>query len=398
MVGKEPRITDRMVATLCQRLRENKRIRRNLPQFGRIHIDRQLPFLCLFRQRVGRPEPDMQKLATGEASYIICSARRSLHADLQKLITAILQTQMDLFGTTLVMEIWSGPPIKTEEPVSTELLEPHFKIYAPRGSAQSLFANDLKRTLERVTIGKKRATVLMSRVKVWYPKRLPPILPPELSQSPHIITCGLEIRPIFKDPHSGLVFPAVLRDLQRRFSVALRRALFTFSVKKTSYQPAHFHSIGRRSVVKAVRDVDAKIAASASQFDFLLQATPTNTHEAWLEFRRSRYQKVPEFNYRPLPADPLRLKRSVYRAPVENVEDPALESLFRDKIEELDRQITMLQDINTPKFLHGSLQLYGQADEALLTTALEILGLRPKKTRRKASLHLRRILRLQSKR
>ncbi|MBT8345414.1 MAG: flavohemoglobin expression-modulating QEGLA motif protein, partial [Desulfofustis sp.] len=35
------------------------------------------------------------------------------------------------------------------------------------------------------------------------------------------------------------------------------------------------------------------------------------------------------------------------------------ESLFRDKIEELDRQITMLQDINTPKFLHGSLQLYG---------------------------------------
>jgi hypothetical protein len=71
--------------------------------------------------------------------------------------------------------------------------------------------------------------------------------------------------------------------------------------------------------------------------------------------------------------------------PVENVEDPALESLFRDKIEELDRQITMLQDINTPKFLHGSLQLYGQADEALLTTALEILGLRPKKTRRKAT-------------
>lgn len=383
MLSKEPQITDKMVAALCQRVRENKRIRRNLPQFGRIHIDRQLPFLCLFRQRVGRPEPDMQKLATSEASYIICSARRSLHSDLQKLITAILRTQIDLFGTTLIMEIWSGPPLESKEPVSTELLEPHFKILAPAGSSQSLFAADLQRTLERITIGKKRSTVSMSRAKVWHPKRLPPILPLEISQSPNIITCGLEIRPIFKDPNSDQIFPAVLRQLQRRFSVALRRALFNFSVKRTSYQPAHFHSIGRRSVVRAVRDVDAKIAESASQFDFLLQATPTNTHEAWLEFRRSKYQKAPEFNYRPLPADPLKLKRNVYRAPVENVEDPVLESLFRDKIEELDRQITMLQDINTPKFLHGSLQLYGQADEALLSTALEILELRPQKSRQR---------------
>lgn len=383
MLRKEPQITDKLVAALGDRLRENKRIRRSLPHFGRIHIDRQLPFLCLFRQRAGRPEPDMQKLATSEASYIICSARRSLHADLQKLIMAILRTQIDLFGTTLIMEIWSGPPIKTEEPVSTELLEPHFKIHAPAGSSQNLFAGDLQRTLERIMIGKKRATVSMSRGKVWYPKRLPPIVPLEFFQSPDITTCGLEVRPIFKDPNNGVIFPAVLRDLQRGFSVALRRALFNFSVKRTSYQPAHFHSIGRRSVVKAVRDVDAKIAESASQFDFLLQATPTNAHEAWLKFRRSRYQKIPEFNYRPLPADPLRLKRDVYRAPVENVEDPALESLFRDKIEELDRQITMLQDINTPKFLHGSLQLYGQADDALISTALEILKMRPKKSRHK---------------
>ncbi len=279
------------MVVLCERLRENKRIRRTLPHFGRIHIDRQLPFLCLFRQREGRPEPDIQKFATSEASYIICSAKKSLHSDLQELITAVLKTQIDLFGTTLIMEIWSGPSINTEGPVSTELLEPHFQIYAPTGNSQSLFAADLKKTLERISIGKKRATVLMSKGKVWHPKRLPPILPLEFSRSPNIISCGLEIRPIFKDPNTGLIFPAVLRDLQRGFSVALRRALFNFSVKKTSYQPAHFHSIGRRSVVKAVRDVDAKIAESASQFDFLLQVTPTNAHEAWLEFRRNKYDE-----------------------------------------------------------------------------------------------------------
>ena len=156
MLKKERQITDKMVVLLCERLRENKRIRRNLPQFGRIHIDRQLPFLCLFRQREGRSEQDIQKFATSEASYIICSARKSLHSDLQKLIAAILKTQIDLFGTTLIMEIWSGPSIKADGPVSTELLKPHFQIYAPTGNSQGLFANDLKRTLERISVGKKR--------------------------------------------------------------------------------------------------------------------------------------------------------------------------------------------------------------------------------------------------
>ncbi len=48
---------------------------------------------------------------------------------------------------------------------------------------------------------------------------------------------------------------------------------------------------------------------------------------------------------------------------------------MRDKREELDRQITLLHDRNTDRFVHGSLQLYGGVDDALLGTAERILEL-----------------------
>jgi len=146
-----------------------------------------------------------------------------------------------------------------------------------------------------------------------------------------VTTCGLEIRPIFKDFATGDIFPVVLRELSRGLTNAIRRALYNFSREQTSFQPPHFHAIGRRAVVKAVRDVDRLLADAADQYDFLLQVTPTNSLEAWHEFRRNKYDKRPIFHYRPLPADPVGLKRMVYRAPVEKIEDPALEMLFKEK-------------------------------------------------------------------
>ena len=47
---------------------------------------------------------------------------------------------------------------------------------------------------------------------------------------------------------------------------------------------------------------------------------------------------------------------------MEEVEDPTLTFLLRDKRSELDRMITMLADRDTPRFLHGSMALYGGVD------------------------------------
>jgi uncharacterized protein (TIGR02421 family) len=82
-----------------------------------------------------------------------------------------------------------------------------------------------------------------------------------------------------------------------------------------------------------------------------------------------------------MPAEPVELKRNLYKAPVERVEDPALAQIFREKIDELDRQITMLQDRNTHRGLYESLQLFGGVEDELFDLAVEILEKVPSRSR-----------------
>ncbi len=63
------------------------------------------------------------------------------------------------------------------------------------------------------------------------------------------------------------------------------------------------------------------------------------------------------------------------------MEDPAIGQLLRDKLLELDRQIGMLLDINTPQFVHGSIQLYGGVEDSLFATAETILQRFPTTTK-----------------
>jgi uncharacterized protein (TIGR02421 family) len=134
-------------------------------------------------------------------------------------------------------------------------------------------------------------------------------------------------------------------------------------------------------VVKAVWEVDRLLAEASEQFDFLLQLTPVNGEQAWQEFKRLRFDRKPAFYYRPLPAEPVVLKRNLYKAPVEQVEDPALAQIFREKIDDVDRQITMLHDRNTPRFLHESVQLFGGVEDELFDLAIEILTKVPSRSR-----------------
>ena len=67
---KPTRVTRDLVSDVRQRLLANKRVRRTLPNGGRLHIDRQLPFLCVYRapqhQDVGT-----SRFVVGEASYLV---------------------------------------------------------------------------------------------------------------------------------------------------------------------------------------------------------------------------------------------------------------------------------------------------------------------------------------
>jgi uncharacterized protein (TIGR02421 family) len=123
------------------------------------------------------------------------------------------------------------------------------------------------------------------------------------------------------------------------------------------------------------------LAEVANTYDFLLQVTPVNFKAAWSEFKRHHFERVPKLYYRPLPVDPDLMKRKLFNTPIERVEDPTLAALFQEKRRELDRQLTMLSERNTPHFFHGSMQLFGKIDSGLLQLAHEILDTYSPRTR-----------------
>ncbi len=101
--------------------------------------------------------------------------------------------------------------------------------------------------------------------------------------------------------------------------------------------------------------------------------SPINIHEIKETFIESKYKKLLDYHYRLLPIDPDVLKRKLYNLKIEDIDDPAMSYLFREKREELDQQITMLSERGTKNFLYDSVRLYQGIDPHLCSEAKQIL-------------------------
>ena len=383
--AKPPQIvTKRFVQQVTARLASGKRVRRSLPVWGRIAVDRQLPFIYIYRRPLSKADDGTAELVTSEASYLTCSASRKQLPSLVELLRSVVATMVQEFGSYLVLEIWAGPHPPQDATERTEKPTPRYRFVAPRRHASERMTDRLVHAF-----GVPLTRGIRSEVKVSVggrrgPPKLPPLLTAEEEAELGCHLYGLEVEPIYRDPATGERFPLVLKDIRRSLSLALRRTVFEFATRHTTHQPRHFHTLGRRAVVKAVWEADRQLAEASSHFDLLLMITPVNGEAAWHEFRRSRYEREPSFHYRPIPADPVVLKRAVYGAPVERIEDPALARVFREKQEELDRQISMLQQRNRSRFLHASIQLFGTVNDGLYDLAREMLRTIPPRSREAA--------------
>lgn len=367
---KKKIISDQFIESVCKQLSENKQVRRTLPIFGRVHIDRKLPFLCIYRRSQKDESSLSERLVMGEASYLTASANRGLNKQLSLLIKNISQTLKESFGSFIIVEVWISPDEGDKE---LSPYQPVFKIIQPKRSTLSTTVETLEKSLREIKIRKKRARVEVITAAKIAPPGLPELLSNiELKQlGCHIL--GIEVRPIYKNSINGQVFPLVRRELQRRFARSLRRSFFQFTHDHTTHRPLHYQALGRWSMVNAVWEVDRQLAGISNGFDFLLQVTPSNINSAWAAFQRNQFERSPEFVYRPLPIDPALAKRRLFQVPIERIEDPTIAQLFRDQQLELDRKFTLLIDRGTQRFMYGSLQLYGIVDDSLLKKANELL-------------------------
>ena len=364
-------ISQRFTTTVCTRLAENLRVRRNLPIWGRVHIDRQLPFLCLYRQKEGSEDAKTEKLLMGEASYLIASGRSELHKQLSLLVRGIVETLTKQFGAFLLVEIWEGdldPGIGGDAGH-----RPGFRIVKPLRSRLDSTINALEESLGRIVVRGHPASIELIAARKAGPEKLPRFLSDEEAVALNCHTIGVGVAPIYRDAKQDRQFPLVMRALHRGFSLALKRGCFEFVRSETTHRPKHYLALGRRSIVKAVFAVDRELAGISNDLEFLLAVSPTNTEAAWRGFRRSRFEVAPAFVYRRLAVDPVLMKRRLFSIPIERIEDPALAQIFRDQQAEFDRKLTMLMDLGSRRFLHGSLQLFGGVEEKLSTLARDLL-------------------------
>ncbi len=348
-----------LVETVRGRLASAKPIRRTLVGGGRLHIDRPLPFLCVYRSPADRDDRGTADLVRTQASFLIAPADYQRSAGL---VEAVVEMLTEACGACLLLEVWSSEPTSGT---------PTFRI---RTASEDRLATTIDALGEAL-----RAMALPVPIEVEVvsagqsaPAGQPALIPPALAARDGILSIGLEVPAVYRSATG--IYPLVLRKLTHELMHALQLGFFEFTRVQTAARPEHFQMMGRRRMVRAVREADAALAELAESFDFLLAVTPVNTEAAWTEFNASSRRVMPRLHYRMLTVDPEQAKRRLYDLPLDRLEDPVIAQLLRDKRRELDRQLGLLEDRDTPRFMYGSLQLYEPVDDALLAEALAILG------------------------
>jgi len=377
-------ITPQQIQNIKTRLSQNKRVRRTLPLRGRLHIDRQLPFLSVYRRPHDRPDPSTNRLIRGEASYLLTSSRKKIQKSISSLVSEIVETLAAEFGAFLIVELWSGKAHLGAEQSGESAGKPGFKIFIRGKNYPKATLHKLEIELKKIRIQKQVPTVEIFRNSRINPPGLIPLIRPQAAKKNKCYLIGLEVTPIYQNPETGEEYPLIFRALQRALSLALRRTYFEFTLEKTPHRPGHYHALGRRAMVKAVREIDRRLAELNDAFEFLLLVTPVNSEKAWSRFKQRKYEEAPQFQYRPVGFDPDDLKRRLFEIPIEHIEDPTLAHLFNRVRLDMEKRICMIQDRGTRSFLYGSLGVYGGIEDKLLDQANEVLRAIPARSRERS--------------
>ena len=361
-----PQLSEQKFAAIYDALSKNKPVRYHGPEHGNIHIDRQLPFLVVYRRPADPVDIGTDRLLLGEASYLLVENVAVDHEALSELVTNVAEIQTEAFGAFLILEIWAGHTPETEH------APPGFRIFAPKQNCPAQLLEKFQSALLKIRINKQKSSVAVKFTDSVQPPEREPLLSNDQLSAHNWIHLGLEVTPIYRDHHATL-FPFELKELQQKLARALKRTFYEFIHLTTTHRPVHFHELGRRSMTHAVYETDEKLAAISNTFDLLLHVTPVNAPTAWEKFKDDNFRRQPEFLYRARPIDPGLMKRQLFKIPLERIEDPTLAHIFSEKREELDRMISLVADRNTKRFILGSRQLYGDVEDSLLHLAKEIL-------------------------
>jgi len=129
-----------------------------------------------------------------------------------------------------------------------------------------------------------------------------------------------------------------------------------------------------QGLCEAAVAVDHALARMDARVGWLSHLTPRNVSEIWEGFEASGYRAMPDCRFGDgLGEDAPGLRAQLFALPVDEVAHPLVQALLLEKQREIDRQIELVEMRGKDGFILASMDLFGHADEHLVTAAGEVL-------------------------
>ncbi|WOD43478.1 flavohemoglobin expression-modulating QEGLA motif protein [Hwangdonia lutea] len=364
---KENHIDSQILEEICEKINTNKQLTWELPKNGIIHIDKLLPFICIYR--FNTLDVYFSRLIKTQASYIIADET----VNINHLIEAIRIIIEQKFATFLILEFWPD-----NNPKSTA-----FQISCPKAKAPATL-KALKKGFESLNAVYPNISSSVNVEKERHPIHLEPLLNDAESKKTGTLIIGISVPTLYKNSETNELYSLFFREFYAVFSETVQRAAYEFIRIQNADDFKNYLMLGKTHVDEITSKADKDLAAISSGMSFLLRTTPVNSNEEWERFQKNNFKKPPTFKYRLIALDPELEKRKLYNIPIDTVDDPTIAYILRGKRLEIEKQLTMLEERGTKNFRFVGESLYGVIKKEVLREAKKILKAFPKGERLKS--------------
>lgn len=341
---------------ICEKLTEEQIISEAFPGKGELHIDKLLPYLCVYRYE--KKSAYFARLLKTQSSYLI--VREDL--DISVLLEQISDVVSQKFNAFLIIEMW--PVSKT--PKAT------FEIFYPEDKA-SATVKALEEGFNKVKKIYPKASTKVFNTSDKQTKLFKPILPVDPAKETSHMSIGIAIPALYLNTEAKGYYSLFYRKFYAIFSETIKRAVFEFIRVQTSNPFHHYLMLGKTHVDELSLRADKKLAKVDSGMSFLLSTTPVNSVTEWSKFKKSKFAEEPAFLYRLVALDTEKAKRKIFDLRLDKVEDPTIAYILREKRLEMEKQLTMLEERGTENFKFIGQSVYGVPEEDVVSIAKAIL-------------------------
>ncbi|WP_424493546.1 flavohemoglobin expression-modulating QEGLA motif protein [Salinimicrobium sp. GXAS 041] len=354
-------LSDVSISNMIQELGEEGQLDRHLPGGGYLHMSEELPYIVVYRLQEENKDKATIRLILSEASFLIIGNKD--FEGYQHLLFQLSEAMSTKFKNCLVLEVFSGETGCNK-----------FTIKGP-GTKVPATLNMFKKQLDQLNASYEMLPLEETNIHDTTRRHRegePALLTVEQLKRAGCLLLGLEVPPVYRSAE-GEEYPVFFRSFRDNFIEALHQTVFEFIRVQTSSGVVSSAALGQKHLKDKVFEIDKKLSQIERSYQFLWLVSPSNIHEIKSTFFDSKYEKLLNYHYRLLPIDPDVLKRELYNLRIDEIDDPAMSFLFREKREELDQQITMLNERGTRKFFYNSILLYKGIDRLLCTEAEKLL-------------------------